>query len=148
MKHGGEKEVQKALDKYKKTAPRALAAALYQEGVAIMGKSVRQCPVDVGTLHKSHYVAPPDTSSRNPKVELGYGTKYGVYVHERTDLKHTVGKPKFLSDPMNDARASYTTRLAMRTKSNIDKGVEMVSTQMPTKPATPKTSFGPKRRKK
>lgn len=113
--------LQAQIDKYQK----ATAAALYQEAQDIMRASVRECPVDTGRLRATHYVGPPEiTSSGQIGVRLGYVTDYGLYVHERTDLRHnSPTKAKFLEDPMNAAKGGYIARIAARAKANVERGV-------------------------
>jgi len=101
----------------------AVAAALYQEGLAIMAESVKQVPVDTGRLRSTHYVSPPTGDKDDPVCTLGYGTNYGVYVHERPELKHTSGKAKFLEDPINSARSGYVERVAARAHENFERGI-------------------------
>ena len=134
----GNKEVQKLLADFGKKAEQALAAALYQEGMAIMAESQREVPVDTGRLRQTGYVAPPTGPATDPSVELGYGTAYALKQHEDTTLNHPgQGKAKYLTDPMNRARGGYTDRIARRTKRNIDRGVGVtaVPANYPTKPS-------------
>lgn len=114
---------------------KALAAALYQEGFALIADSIREVPVDFGRLRGSHYVAPP-AGETNPEVEVGYGTDYAAYVHERTELNHPVGKAKFLEDPMKRRQAGYSRRVADRTKTNWERGVGVsaIGATVPTEP--------------
>jgi hypothetical protein len=142
VKVTGEKQILAALKKYKRDAPEALAAAVYLEAVGIMAKSVHQVPVEFGVLRRSHYVTAPQGADFT--VELGYGTNYAVYVHERTGLKHHVGKAKFLEDPLNEAKGNMKARLLLRTKENIEKGRRFQGGAYPTRPATSKDSAGPK----
>jgi hypothetical protein len=107
-------------DRYKE----ALAAAIYQEAAAVMAESLREVPVDVGRLRQSHYVAPPDDLD-NPVAQAGYGARYGIYVHERTDMKHNAPtKDHFLSDPLARATGGYAARVANRVKENLQKGID------------------------
>ncbi len=116
-------KVEKNLNKMLKTHPDALAAALYQEGFSIMAESQKKVPVDTGRLRASGYVAPPQEGDGAPTVELGYGTDYGIFVHERTEARHSVGEAKFLEKAVNEAMAGYNRRLLARTQQNIERGV-------------------------
>jgi len=120
-----------ARDDYK----RALAAAIYQEGFALLAESVKECPVDKGRLRASGYVSPP-VDAENPAATVGYGTDYAIYVHERTELRHPVGKAKFLSDPMNRRLSGYQQRIAARTQENYRSGVgvDAIPVEAPTTP--------------
>ncbi len=131
-------ELAKALEKFAKRVKDAAAAAVYQEACQVMGESVKECPVDKGRLRQSNYVAPPQDLD-NPTAQVGYGAEYGVYVHERTDLKHNAPtKDHFLSDPMIRALEGYTERLNKRTQRNIEKNVGLGNTPK-LYPKTPKT---------
>ena len=100
----------------------AIAAAVYQEGIVIGNKSIKQTPVDTGRLRQSFYISPP-TNIDKPGVKMGYGTDYALAVHERTDVPHKTGKAKFLEDPVNEAKRGWANRIAKRTKDNYDGGV-------------------------
>jgi len=103
----------------------AVGAALYQEGLGIMMGALRLVPVDTGRLRATGYVAPPKEGPGGPTVELGFGTKYAVYVHERTDLNHPVGEAKYLQTPLEKAKSGYVRRIAMRARDNIKSGTLM-----------------------
>src|SRR4051794_23359067 len=105
----------------------ALAAALYQEAAAVMAESIKECPVDTGRLRQSNYVAPAEDLD-DPAVQVGYGAAYGLYVHERGDLKHpSPTKDHFLSDPLARATDGYGTRVAKRAQGNLNNGVDRKS---------------------
>jgi hypothetical protein len=128
----------RTLIKVSKKVEKAAGNALYQEGVAIMSKSLRQVPIEYGDLRDSHYVIPPKMGGMGiPAVSLGYGTKYGVFVHEG-HYRHIVGKRKYLEDPIKQAQAGYLKRIATRTWNNYRRGNFTIQIKMPT---TPK--FGP-----
>lgn len=98
-------------------------AAIYQEAEAIMTESKKQCPVDFGNLKNTGNVSPPENHSGHISVTLGYGgpsVKYAVVQHESLEFHHTVGKAKFLEDPMLEAVNGMEARLGVR----IQKGIE------------------------
>lgn len=121
----GARELKRNLRRYTRRAPGALGAALYQEAEAIMAESKKQVPVDTGRLRSTGYVAAPVFVRRSPRVEMGYGTDYAVYVHERTELHHTVGKAKYLEDPLKAATRGFVRRLAARTRQNLERGLSL-----------------------
>lgn len=92
---------------------KAMAGAIYQEGLALIADSIPQVPVQTSRLKNSNYVQKPD-SIENPVVRVGYNTDYAYWVHERTELYHRVGKAKFLEDPMNARKVGYVDRLIAR----------------------------------
>jgi hypothetical protein len=65
------------------------------------------------------------SSGRNPpKCELGYGTNYAVYVHERTDLQHSAPTAsKYLENPMNKHTAGYNSWIARKARELYERGV-------------------------
>lgn len=97
---------------------RALAAALYQEGLAIDAKAVKITPVDLGRLKQSHYIGPPIEDAKNMFCEIGFGTKYALAVHE---LHST--KSKYLEIPFRAAKGGFIKRLARRAKRNFKQNV-------------------------
>jgi hypothetical protein len=105
----------------------ALGKALFAEGKEVIEEAAKQVPVDTGALLRSRFVTPPIKKKDEVKVVCGFGTDsvvnpktgqptkdYAIYVHERLDVKHPVGKAKFLEDPLNEARVGLEKRLAAR----------------------------------
>lgn len=117
----GAEQVFKSLEDAAKKYPAAGAAAVYEEAMDVMSASVKLCPVDKGRLRSTAYVEPPRVSA-NPEARLGYGTDYGIYVHERTELHHEVGQAKFLEVPLQAARRGYTERVGKRLKKHAEAG--------------------------
>lgn len=90
----------------------------------IMEASRAQVPQDTQALLDSAYVESRSYRRSLLQVTFGYGgpkdtinpktgelaSTYAIYVHERMDLTHPVGKAKFLEDPVND----YAQRLPQR----------------------------------
>jgi len=119
----GTKELQRALEKLGKRALSEAGKALYAEAELIMTESKEQCPVDTGTLRGTGHVEQPKAEGRQVWVEMGYGgpaAPYAVYVHERTELRHKVGKAKYLEDPVKAAAPKLPMRLARRLKNVIE----------------------------
>ena len=81
----GQRQLQRALAKRGRDAPRALASALFLEGERIMAKSKPLVPVDEGPLRASGHVQLPRVTRRKVTVVLGYGgpaAQHAVVVHE------------------------------------------------------------------
>lgn len=119
----GQKKLMKVLTTLASLAPQIVGAALYREGGAIMTKSKKLCPVDLGNLRATGDVAPPEEHGGHVTVTLGYGgpaAKYAVAQHERLDFKHTVGQAKYLEDPMLEAAQGMDARIGV----SIKKGIE------------------------
>ena len=125
----------------------AAAAALYQEGLAVDADSVKRTPVDTGRLRATHYVTPPVQRGDDVIVEVGNGTEYAVYVHERTELRHTTGEAKFLQNALNARSSGFKERLAKRTRLNLKRGVVIptLDPAVPTEPVVVDGQYAPTR---
>ena len=119
----GTEELSRELKRLQRAYPEAAAAALYAEGMAIMALAQKKTPVDTGRLRATGYVAPPVKDAQGHIVELGFGTDYGIYVHERTESHHPVGEAKFLENAINARKAGWAERLAKRIKENVERGI-------------------------
>lgn len=130
----GLEEVLKKMGVAAEDIARAVAAATYQEGFALMAKSKPQVPVDTGRLRQTGYVAPPTGS---PAVtEVGYGTEYASAVHDKLEVHHPVGNAEYLKRPFDAIQTGYAARLAKRAADNWKKGVgvDSIPAIEPTKP--------------
>jgi hypothetical protein len=110
------------------------ASSLYTEAELLMTDSEKECPVETDTLRTSSFVDAPVINGSKVSVKLGYGgaaTKinpkskkstdtYAIYVHERTDVHHPVGKAHFLSDPYNDRLPSIKSNIANRLTKRLE----------------------------
>lgn len=93
----GEEAVRATLGVLAARAPVAAGRALTIEANAIMRKSKRLVPVDMGALRASGRVLPPVTSPHTVFVTMRYGdasAPYALYVHE--GIGPAVGKPPFM----------------------------------------------------
>jgi hypothetical protein len=102
-----------ALKNVTRRYPEAAAKGLYEEGLEVMAEAQRRTPVDTGRLRASGRTSLPKRSS-NPEVVLSFGTDYGIYVHERTELRHVTGEAKFLENAVKAAAPGFLDRLAAR----------------------------------
>jgi len=92
-----------------------------QAAQEIMKESLEEVPRETGALADSAFIEQEGTT-----VVFGYGgpnvqnnekskeltEEYMVAVHERLDVKHPVGKAKFLEDPVNNHSDSFFTKLS------------------------------------
>lgn len=111
----GTKEMRKALRRLGDRAEFAMKRALTTEAEKVMAKAKRLTPVDTGALRASGHVQPPVVRPGTIEVTLGFGgpsASYAVFVHERTELNHTVGQAKYLEQPVNEAARGLADRLA------------------------------------
>ena len=88
--------------------PRDMAKALVRKGEEIIGDAKDMTPVKTGALKASGHVRLPKESPTGVVVDIGFGgpaggggantedVGYALPVHERTDVRHTVGGAKFL----------------------------------------------------
>lgn len=108
-------KLQKRLKESGDDAVRDLARGLKVEGELIMTRSKREVPVDTGTLRASGHVKEPHIRGTRAEVVLGYGgaaSAYALVQHERLDYFHTVGGPKYLERPVNEAARGFGRRVA------------------------------------
>lgn len=104
--------------------PEAAAAALFQEGEAIMADAkANYVPVDTGVLRASGMVAAPEIDGNTVSVAMGFGgaaSAYALVQHERLDYHHSVGGPKYLERPFLDAANGLEDRLAERLRPLVE----------------------------
>ena len=103
-----------------------LAFALNVEGENIMGKSVRDTPVDTGRLKSTGHVKLPQQRRGVVEVVLAYGTNYAIYVHEIVSHRvtsgpvyHKSGKAKFLEDAVKNGAKGFTERVKKQVKASM-----------------------------
>lgn len=102
MELEGTAQLRAALTAAGAAAPKAMAAAGLVEMESVMAEAKAQTPVDKGTLRDSGHVLPPDIGPTSVEIVAGFGgaaSAYAIVQHERLDLAHTVGGPKFLERP-------------------------------------------------
>jgi len=113
----GERKLKERLLAFELLFPAAVKEALIEEAMEIFAKSQKQVPVDTGRLRDSGIVG----EGQHGDVTIAYGTDYALPVHERTEVKHTVGKAKFLEDPFLEAIPGLESRLLARTKRKVNR---------------------------
>ncbi len=122
IKLKGVKEVKKKLKEYPFKTLKALGRALYEESQVILGESKKQCPVDTGTLRSTGHVTDPEYARSSVDVQIGYGgpaAPYAIYVHERLDVRHKVGKAKFLEDPVKEALPKLPSVISAKVREEL-----------------------------
>lgn len=132
----GDKEARAWLVQLSKLFPRAAAAALYEEGVAIGRLAQQKAPVREGDLESSMYVALPAGSGAETMVEVGFGSDYAIIQHERTDYQHAKGEAKFLERAGAERARTLLQRVAARILGLVRRGSDStISPQVPVSPA-------------
>jgi hypothetical protein len=86
------------LDLYANGLKKATPKSLKEGGLFLQRESQEEVPRLTGVLANSAYTK----NVGEEEVHVGYKNPYGIYVHENTNLNHTNGKAKFLTDPMED----------------------------------------------
>lgn len=85
VKVTGMKELQSVLRNAPIRGRKALAGALYQEGLYVLRDSVPRTPVVSGRLRNSKFATVPNWD--NLEMRIGYGTKYAWAVHEGIKIR-------------------------------------------------------------
>lgn len=63
----------------------------------VIGDSSQLCPVDTGALAASGTVGDVKVTGEQVTAVIGHNTDYAAAVHERLDVHHPLGQPKFLA---------------------------------------------------
>lgn len=117
-------ELTEALAAWGDKAVEADGRALYRLGEQIMAESKRRVPVDTGNLRASGHVQAPKTENLSVSVTLGYGgpgVGYALPVHERFDVRHKVGGPKYLEQPVMEFAGQMEAILARDLRRELDR---------------------------
>lgn len=118
----GVKELQGTVERTIVRVRREAKKYVLAEAEDIMKESRGEVPVDTGALLNSAYIE----QQGNGDVVFGYGKQnaqvnsktgkstedYMMAVHERLDVRHPVGKAKFLEDPVNRHAAVMAKKMA------------------------------------
>lgn len=81
-----------------------LEKGLKKAGLFLQRESQKVVPVDTGDLRNSANTR-AEGSGAGTEVVVGYGTTYGLYVHEDLEARHKPGKQaKFLEEPLRKHR--------------------------------------------
>lgn len=126
-------ELQQAFKRLQDEFPNDVAAALYNEATHIAHAAMARAPHESGDLQKSAYVTRPH--GQQPTVELGFGSPYAAYIHERTDLHHTSGESKFLQKALDAEGGSSLQRMAAELQPAFERGGRVTATG--TLPSSP-----------
>lgn len=86
------------LEAYGRDVKAGLAKGLALAAEHIMAASLRDVPIEEGTLQNS-----ADTSVNGLSATVSYSTPYAVYVHEDMTARHDAGRSaKFLENAINN----------------------------------------------
>ncbi len=134
IKVNGLDSARRRLVYFKNKFPHEVAAALKTEAELTMTESKKEVPVDTGALKDSGFVDEPKIQGDNISIRLGYGgvaTKreangeitvtYAIIVHEDLNAHHTVGKAKFLEDPLKKRQKNILNNINLRVKRALER---------------------------
>ena len=116
----GAKALQVSLARMRRDYNKALGMALTSEAWDIMNVALELVPKKKSILEGTGTVADvKKDSAGDPYVELGFGTKYALPVHEMPESNNftTPGTgPKYLERPFNAQMKGWKKRVAMNTR--------------------------------
>lgn len=107
-------ELQRRIQRLEQSFPEALEEAVAQEMVEVYKNMLPRIPVDTGALRESAYV-----ERMGDHIEVGVSQDYGIFVHERTELRHTVGEAKFLENAWNFRKPGMEARIRQRVYKDV-----------------------------
>ena len=97
-------------DRAKQAARRGAVRGLSQWADDVLTQAQADTPVAVGRANAGYLrgtgQADVDAGALRAAVSFGSGDNIAVYVHERMDVRHTVGKAKFLEGAVNESKKS------------------------------------------
>ena len=115
----GVDQLKQTLERLTRAFPLAMREALYEEALIVEAESVKLVPVKHGRLRGTHLVTLVG-ELYEPQAIISYGTSYGIYVHERLELKHKAPtQSKFLEKPLNDRRDKFLSGLSVRVQAKV-----------------------------
>lgn len=122
LKYSGVKTLKKNLLKLaKEKGPSAYGKIVLRALVLIENNSAKRTPVDKGHLKLSG-LGHSKLLASAPNGAMGYTTNtadYAIYVHERLDLKHTVGEAKFLEKAVNEIKPKIEKKFGAELRSEM-----------------------------
>jgi hypothetical protein len=124
-------DVQKALRKFAKRYPDAMAKAMFEEGMSIERNAVQLAPYKVGNLRRSSATV-LTRSNKRIQVEIGFGIRYPVTYANFQHWNHRT-RSLFLTQPFEDAQQGMPKRIAARTEMIVETGE---TTRVPEKSPT------------
>jgi len=100
----GVREVLQNMLRANKDIARNVARGLKRAGLFLQRESMKIVPIDTSALKNSAFTRATGMGM-STDVIVGYTTLYAVYVHERMDLRHALGKEaKYLEKPARERR--------------------------------------------
>ena len=104
--------------------PKTYRTALSKILLNVERESIKRTPIDTGHLRRS--AAGNSTvysaDKKGAKGIVYYTANYAVWVHERTEMRHTVGEAKYLQNAIADVKRSLPYELAFSLKYGLDLG--------------------------
>ncbi len=104
-----------------------IGRVMYRRLLIVEGESARLCPVRFGFLRASRRTDAPvwSTVTRTVWCLIGYFIAYALWVHERTELRHTPPtQAKFLEAPLEASLDTLEREIA-------DEGLRVIREMVP-----------------
>lgn len=118
FKFKGDKEAKAQLLALATTAAVTAAVAVNEVAEVTMTDARSRTPVRFGILKDSGKVSRHATA-RRLEADLTYGTEYAIWVHERTELRHSVGEAKFLEKALTKTAATFVGDVTAKIRSML-----------------------------
>jgi len=80
--------------------PGAIGDKLINKTLVIARESYQEVPVDIGKLRGSQEIEGPIVEENRISTIISYSTVYALRQHQEMGYRHTVGKARYLSDPI------------------------------------------------
>lgn len=126
IKFIGDKELERNLKRLlNKIGPSKYGPILMKSIVAIENNSARRTPIDTGNLRASGLGNAKGvngvlySNSSGASAFTSNTAEYAIYVHERTDLRHTVGEAKFLENAVKEEAPKLERKFGIELKTQM-----------------------------
>lgn len=136
----GSLQVRAALMRAGVAAREMLEEAMVEEAEDLVEQTKPRVPERTGELRASGHVTEPDVNRTLGRVEVaaGFGGSagignqgetntetvgYAIIVHERTELQHDKGEPKYLEKTADEFRQGIHQRVAARLRGAVEAAV-------------------------
>ena len=95
--------------------------ALIKVMLKVQRNAMKRTPVDTGNLRSSFGTVVTEATPAGATGVVHNTAEYAIYVHDRTDLKHTVGEAKFLWNAVSDEAPKMARQLGLRLRATMFK---------------------------
>lgn len=111
------------------TLPAQVAGpALYAEAQLRMTNiKANDVPVATGAMRATGHVEAPEVHGASVRVQMGFGgpsAPYALFVHERLEAQHHVGRAKFLEAPLTEHLGEIADSIAARIRPHLERRLQ------------------------